>query len=124
MQEHLASRPQQLLVEVQRARETHETIVQHQIDEGARAGDPGMIAIKMKQEFLAAERGASGSGGAGADQPIDFTREVESIRDMTETELIAVWRANAMKWDRESGKPCPVCGHVHEGNETNTKGKE
>ena len=122
MSEYIGNRPE-MMAEVQRSREAHETIVQNRINEGARAGDPGMIAIKMKQEFLAAERSANGIGGRG-EQPIDFTREVESVRDMTDEELSACIKRKIMQWTPEDGTPCPVCGAVNDGNKTNTKSKE
>ena len=84
-------------------------------------GDLSAMSLELARQKVEQDRAGSGGGSDGA--PIDFTREVESVKDMTDAEIDALLMRDLTKWDRESGKPCPVCGHVHEAN-TNTKGKE
>ena len=88
------------------------------IRNGVANGDPDAIRLSMAREKLQLDIAAAGQrgvgGAAGAVTPIDFTREVESVKDMTDAEIEACFRRSAMQWKPEDGGPCPCCGRVME----------
>ncbi len=69
--------------------------------------NPVWVAMRLREREKEFER--RGSGGTGGDQPIDFTREIESAADCTDAELQAIIMRDAKP---APGERCPCCGHV------------
>ena len=55
---------------------------------GCKAGDMASIALYLKK--IKDDREAGGGGNGLAGQPIDFTREVETVHDLTDAEVIQI----------------------------------
>jgi hypothetical protein len=89
-------------------------------------GDLSAMSLELARQKVEQDRGAGASGSGGGNEPIDFTREVESVRDLSYAEIVASFKRHVMTWTPESGEPCPTCGvaHVSVADETKTKGKE
>ena len=82
---------------------------QLRIREGVARGDLGWCALWARQRELAAKDGrAVGDGGiGGAGAPIDFSKEVRELSELSDAELLAAIMRRAGK---EPDEACPICG--------------
>ena len=69
-------------------------------------GNLNAISVWLARQKMLGE----GKEKASAGEPIDYTREVRDMSELTREELQAIVRREANKWEPESGEPCPCCG--------------
>ena len=74
---------------------------------GCKSGDMASIALYLKK--IKDDREAGGGGNGLAGQPIDFTREVETVHDLTDAELQAII-LRGLAGTVAPGETCPCCG--------------
>ena len=104
--ERISSNPR--LIDLQQQHEQAcDANFQLRIREGVARGDLGWCALWARQRELAAKDGRSVGDGGGAGAPIDFSKEVRELSELSDSELLAAIMRRAGKEPEEA---CPICG--------------
>ena len=82
---------------------------------GCKAGDMASIALYLKK--IKDDREAGGGGNGLSGQTIDFTKEVESVHDLTDAEIRAII-LRGIAGCAVPGERCPCCNQKVSGATT------
>ena len=72
---------------------------------GCQDGDPGYIALRLRQQQLSQQAGAGGRGP----RPVDYTREVGAVEELTDQELTAILYRELLANPPPDTEECPLC---------------
>ena len=82
-------------------------LMDRHIRQGCQEGDPGYIALRLRQQQLAAQRADRGVQGRDV---VDYTREITGADDLTEWEIMdLLWRELAEHHRPADSEDCPIC---------------
>lgn len=107
LQEHIARNP--ILEEAMKdGEQLSKDRGEHHLRARIAEGDLGAMAIRTQQ--MKAKEARGGGVGKGDREPIDFTKEVGTVEDLSDEEMRARIRHESYAWNNDCGLPCPCCG--------------
>ena len=72
---------------------------------GCQEGDPGYIALRLRQQQLAQQAG----GQRNAPRAVDYTREIGAVEELTDAECLTILYNDLLAHPPPDTEECPLC---------------